>query len=350
MPLQVITATDASQRLADFDAVIDARSESEFALDRLPGAVNWPSLSDAERVIIGTEYKQVSAFTAKKRGAVLVARNIAAHIERELLDAPREWKPLIYCWRGGNRSNSLALVLSQIGFKVNLLEGGYTEFRRTVLTDLETLPQQFTYRVICGKTGSGKSRLLTELAARGAQVLDLEALANHRGSVLGLVPGSPQPSQKQFDTRIWHALRQFDAQRTVWIESESKKVGELRVPQPLIACMRAADCVRLELTVDARVKLLMEDYRFFVQDIATFCERLDALRALRGNDVINAWQGAARTGQVERVVRELLIDHYDPVYLTSMKRNFAKFDEAQWVEPADGDVATLAGVARKLLA
>lgn len=350
MPLQVITATDASQRLADFDTVIDARSESEFALDRLPGAVNWPSLTDAERVIIGTEYKQVSAFTAKKRGAVLVARNIALHIERELLHAPREWKPLIYCWRGGNRSNSLALVLSQIGFKVNLLEGGYTEFRRTVLADLETLPQQFNYRVICGKTGSGKSRLLTELAAQGAQVLDLEALANHRGSVLGLVPGSPQPSQKQFDTRIWHALRQFDTQRTVWIESESKKVGELRVPQPLIACMRASNCVRLELTVQARVRLLMEDYNFFVQDIATFCERLDALRALRGNDVINAWQEAARTGQVERVVHELLIDHYDPVYLASMKRNFAKFDEAQWVAPADGDLGTLATVARKLLA
>jgi tRNA 2-selenouridine synthase len=350
MPLQVITALEASQRLADFDAIIDARSESEFALDRLPGAVNWPSLSDAERVIVGTEYKQVSAFTAKKRGAVLVARNIAAHIERELLDAPREWKPLIYCWRGGNRSNSLALVLGQIGFKVHLLEGGYTEFRRTVLADLETLPQQFTYRVICGKTGSGKSRLLTELAAQGAQVLDLEALANHRGSVLGLVPGSPQPSQKQFDTRIWHALRQFDTQRTVWIESESKKVGELRVPQPLIASMRASDCLRLELTVDARVRLLMQDYDFFVQDIATFCERLDALRALRGNDVIDAWQEAARTGQVERVVRELLIDHYDPVYLASMKRNFAKFDEAQWVEPANGDATTLSIVAHKLLA
>ncbi|MBC7717332.1 MAG: tRNA 2-selenouridine(34) synthase MnmH, partial [Pseudorhodobacter sp.] len=337
MPLQVITATDASQRLADFDAVIDARSESEFALDRLPGAVNWPSLSDAERIVIGTEYKQVSAFTAKKRGAVLVARNIALYIERELLDAPREWKPLIYCWRGGNRSNSLALVLSQIGFKVHLLEGGYTEFRRTVLADLETLPQQFNYRVICGKTGSGKSRLLTELAAQGAQVLDLEALANHRGSVLGLVPGSPQPSQKQFDTRVWHALRQFDITRTVWIESESKKVGELRVAQALIECMRSSNCVRLELPVAARVALLMQDYDFFVEDIAAFCQRLDALRALRGHEVIDAWQEAARTGQLERVVRELLTDHYDPVYVASIQRNFAKFDEARWVEPANGD-------------
>jgi tRNA 2-selenouridine synthase len=104
------------------------------------------------------------------------------------------------------------------------------------------------------------------------------------------------------------------------------------------------------LTVEARVKLLMEDYHFFVQDIATFCERLDALRALRGNEVINAWQEAARTGHVERVVRELLIDHYDPVYLASMKRNFAKFDEAHWVEPTDGDARTLADVAHKLLA
>ncbi len=348
MPLQVITAADASKRLADFDTVIDARSESEFALDRLPGAVNWPSLTDAQRVVVGTEYKQVSAFAAKKRGAVLVARNIAAHIERELLDAPREWKPLIYCWRGGNRSNALALVLSQIGFKVNLLEGGYTEFRRTVLADLETLPQHYQYRVICGKTGSGKSRLLTELAVQGAQVLDLEALANHRGSVLGLVPGSPQPSQKQFDTRIWHALGQFDAAKVVWIESESKKVGELRVPQTLIEQMRASPCLRLELTVEARVKLLMQDYDFFVQDIATFCDRLDALRALRGHDVIDSWQEAARSGRVEQVVRELLIEHYDPVYLASMQRNFAQFDEAQWLEPADGDATTLAAVAREL--
>lgn len=348
MPLQVITAADASKRLADFDTVIDARSESEFALDRLPGAVNWPSLTDAQRVVVGTEYKQVSAFAAKKRGAALVARNIAAHIERELLDAPREWKPLIYCWRGGNRSNALALVLSQIGFKVNLLEGGYTEFRRTVLADLETLPQHYQYRVICGKTGSGKSRLLTELAVQGAQVLDLEALANHRGSVLGLVPGSPQPSQKQFDTRIWHALGQFDAAKVVWIESESKKVGELRVPQTLIEQMRASPCLRLELTVEARVKLLMQDYDFFVQDIATFCDRLDALRALRGHDVIDSWQEAARSGRVEQVVRELLIEHYDPVYLASMQRNFAQFDEAQWLEPADGDATTLAAVAREL--
>ena len=349
MPVLNITAADALNRLADFDTLIDARTQSEFALDRLPGAVNWPSLSDGERALVGTEYKQQSPFTARKRGAALVARNIAGHIERELADTPKDWKPLVYCWRGGKRSGSLALVLDQIGFKVHLLEGGYAEFRRAVVAALEELPQRFSYRVICGKTGSGKSRLLTELAAQGAQVLDLEALANHRGSVLGLVPGSPQPSQKQFDTRVWNALRQFDAARTVWIESESKKVGELRVPQPLIERMRASPCVRLELPVQARVDLLMQDYDFFVQDVPAFCERLDALRALRGNDVVNGWQEAAKSGRIESVVRELLLDHYDPVYLTSMQRNFADFGNALLVAPLNGDADTLREVAARLL-
>ena len=349
MPLLTLTAADALHRLDEFDAVIDARSQSEFALDRLPGAVNWPSLSDDERVRVGTEYKQVSPFNAKKRGAALVARNIAGHIERELAHIPKDWKPLVYCWRGGKRSGALALVLDQIGFKVHLLEGGYAEFRRAVLAALDELPNRFSYRVICGKTGSGKSRLLTELSAQGAQVLDLEALANHRGSVLGLVPGSPQPSQKQFDTRVWDALRRCDPSRTVWIESESKKVGELRVPQALIERMRASPCVRLELPVPARVDLLMQDYDFFVKDVPAFCERLDALRALRGNDVVNGWQEAARSGRIEGVVRELLVDHYDPVYLASIERNFALFHSALRVEPPNGDAGTLREVAASLL-
>ncbi len=349
MPVLNITAGDALQRLAEFDTLIDARTEAEFALDRLPGAVNWPSLTDHERALVGTEYKQLSPFAAKKRGAALVARNIAGHIERELADTPKGWKPLVYCWRGGKRSGALAQVLEQIGFKVHLLEGGYAEFRRAVVAALDELPQRFSYRVICGKTGSGKSRLLSELALQGAQVLDLEALANHRGSVLGLVPGSPQPSQKQFDTRVWNALRQFDATRTVWIESESKKVGELRVPQSLIERMRASPCVRLELPVQARVDLLMQDYDFFVQDVPAFCERLDALRALRGNDVVKGWQDAAKSGHIESVVRELLLDHYDPVYLVSMQRNFAEFGNALLVEPLNGDAGTLREVAAGLL-
>ncbi len=349
MPVLSIKAAEAIERLDSFDTLIDARSESEYAEDRFPGAVNWPTLTDAERKLVGTEYKQVSPFIARKRGAVLAARNIAAHIEREVLDKPKDWKPLVYCWRGGKRSGSLALVLDQIGFKVHVVEGGYREYRRAVMADLEQLPQRLAYRVVCGKTGSGKSRLLGELRRLGAQVLDLESLANHRGSVLGLVPGSPQPGQKQFDSRIWDVLRKFDPAREVWVESESRKVGELRVPQALIEQMRAAPCVRIELPIDARVALLMEDYDFFVKDVNAFCERLDALRALRGNDVVKAWQEAARSGRIEGVVRDLLLSHYDPIYLESMRRNFREFDRAVLSEPADGSNAVLSGVAEDLL-
>ena len=239
-------------------------------------------------------------------------------------------------------------MLDQIGFKVHLLEGGYREYRRAVVADLEQLPGRFNYRVLCGKTGSGKSRLLGALQSQGAQVLDLEILANHRGSVLGLVPGSPQPSQKQFDSRVWEALRHFDPAREVWIESESKKVGELRVPEGLVLRMRESPCVRIELPLDARVRLLMEDYDFFVRDVPVFCERLNALRSLRGNEVVNRWQAAAQAGRIEDVVRELLLTHYDPVYVQSMQRNFSGFEQAMTIEPVNGDVATLHGIAGEL--
>ena len=347
--LITITAAEALTRLHEFSTLIDARSESEFALDRLPGAVNWPSLTDAERIVVGTEYVQVSPFLAKKRGAVLVARNIAAHIERELLDKPKDWRPLVYCWRGGTRSGALATVLDQIGFRVHRLEGGYQAYRRAVIAALDELPAKFQYRVICGSTGSGKSRLLQVLRTQGAQVLDLEALANHRGSVLGLVPGSPQPGQKQFESRVWDALRQLDPLRPVYIESESRKVGDLRVPLALIERMRTAPCLRLELSLDARVALLLEDYGHFVTDTAAFCERLDALRATRGNEVVTAWQEAARTGRTPQVVRELLVQHYDPIYAQSMKRNFvgssALLGELIW----DGGEASLEAAAARAI-
>jgi tRNA 2-selenouridine synthase len=322
MPLTAITATDAIARLDDFDSIIDARSESEYAEDRLPGALNWPSLSDAERAQVGTEYQQESAFDAKKRGAALVARNIAAHIEREVIAKPKGWSPLVYCWRGGKRSGALALVLDQIGFRVQVLEGGYREYRRAVVAALETLPGRFDFRVVCGPTGAGKSRLLQALDAGGAQVLDLETLANHRGSVLGLVPGSTQPSQKHFDTRTWDALRRFDPMLPVYVESESKKIGDLRVPEALIQRMRASPCLWLELGLEERVALLIDEYDFFVADTAAFCARLDALRVLRGNEVVNGWQEAARAGRTAEVVRDLLVRHYDPIYLQSMRRNF----------------------------
>lgn len=185
-----VTAAEALTELARFDAVIDARSESEYAQDHLPGSVNWPSLNDEERARVGTLYAQVSPFEARKLGAALVARNISNHLENHLCGTPRSWQPLVYCWRGGQRSGALALVLSQIGFKVKVLEGGYREYRREVVRSLELLPSALSFRTVCGRTGTGKSRLLRALARQGAQVLDLEAMAEHRGSVLGSFPAS----------------------------------------------------------------------------------------------------------------------------------------------------------------
>jgi tRNA 2-selenouridine synthase len=349
MSVTVVPAAQALERLDSFQAVIDARSESEYAEDRLPGAVNWPSLDDAERHEVGTLYKQVSPFDARKRGAALVAANIARHVARDVMDKPRDWQPLVYCWRGGQRSNSLALVLGQIGFRVHLVEGGYKAFRSAVLEQLPVLAGRLSYRVVCGPTGSGKTRLLQALQAAGAQVLDLEDLASHRSSVLGLIPGQPQPSQKRFDTLVWEKLRSFDPARPVYVESESKKVGNVAVPEALIAAMRASACLRLELSDDERVRLLLEDYDFFSRDTELFCERLGALVQLRGREQVQAWQAQVRAGEIEPVVRELLFKHYDPGYASSTARNFRQFGEAKSIAPTDRTPQAMAALARELV-
>ena len=349
MSIDRISAADALDKLGSFSDVIDARSEGEYADDHLPGAVNWPSLHDDERKIVGTQYKQISQFEAKKLGAALVAKNIAQHIQRDVLDKPKEWQPLLYCWRGGKRSGSLALILDQIGFRVTLVDGGYKAFRAALMEDLPQLAAQYRYQVVCGPTGSGKTRLLQALAAEGAQVLDLEALACHRSSVLGVIPGVPQPSQKAFDSRIWTALRGFDIARPVYIESESKKVGNVAVPEGLIAAMRASPCLNLLLPENERVALLLEDYDFFVTDIEFFCSRLAALTEARGKAVVQDWQSRARSGDVASVVRELLRMHYDPVYLQSMRRNFAQYETARRLSLDDRGIPAMTAMAQSLL-
>ncbi len=311
-----------------FDAVIDARSEGEHAEDHLPGALNWPSLANEERIRVGTLYKQVSPFEAQKIGSALVAANISRHIQAHVLDKPKHWQPLIYCWRGGKRSNSLALILGQIGFKVHLIEGGYKAFRKAVIEDTPRQVEPLSFRVLCGPTGSGKTRLLQALAAQGAQVLDLEALASHRASVLGVIPGHPQPTQKAFETRLWNTLRNFDPKQVVFVEAESKKVGNVTIPDSLMGAMRESPCVRLALSLPHRVQLLMEDYDYFSRDAGFFCERLDKLIDLKGRTVVEDWKARVREGQTAEVVAELLHSHYDPGYETSTSRNFRQYPQA----------------------
>lgn len=349
MSLQTIPATEALARLDSFDTVIDARSEDEYAEDHLPGAVNWPTLNNEERITIGTMYKQVNAFEAKKRGAAIAARNIARHIDNHVIDKPKNWAPLTYCWRGGKRSGSLSLVLGQIGFHVTLIEGGYKAFRAAMREDLEQRVDQLQWRVVCGTTGSGKTRLLQALQAEGAQVLDLEALACHRSSVLGALPGVAQPSQKHFDMRIWDVIRHFDPTKPVFVESESKKVGNVAVPEGLILAMRRSPCINLQLPDPLRVTLLLEDYDYFVQNTERFCERLEALTQARGKSVIQQWQTDVREGRIGQVVLALLTEHYDPVYLQSMHRNFPQFAAADTLHAQGIDATAMRKLARTVL-
>lgn len=356
MSVNVVSAQDAIVRMrlplgtpGAYSAIIDARTEDEFALDHLPGAQNWPSLSNAERIVIGTMYKQEGPFEAKKKGAGLVAANISKHIEHHVLDLPKDWQPLVYCWRGGKRSGSLALILGQIGFKVSIIEGGYKAFRSAMVDAIPPLAESLSWRVICGPTGSGKTRLLHCLKEQGAQVLDLEGLANHRSSVLGIIPGQAQPSQKHFDTLLWDALRNMDPTKPVFVESESRKVGNLAVPESLILSMRASPCYQLELSDEERVKLLLEDYDFFVKDPALFSKRLDALVAIRGKQVVEDWQALIAAGSMEDVVRDLLKLHYDPTYFASMKRNFLQIDKAQVVLAKSRSLESLSSVAKLVM-
>ena len=348
MSLQLISAADALQTIDAFSTVIDARSEDEYALDHLPGAVNWPTLTNDERRIVGTTYKQISAFEARKRGAAMAARNIAGHIDREVLQLPTDWQPLLYCWRGGKRSGALALILDQIGFKVTLIEGGYKAFRAGIVANTPQRVQGLRFTVVCGPTGSGKTRLLHALQAAGAQVLDLEALAQHRSSVLGAIPGQPQPSQKAFETRVWDALRRFDQARPVFVESESKKVGNVSVPDSLMDAMRASPCLRLELPEDERVALLMEDYAFFAEDAELFCDRLGVLVELRGKALVAEWQASVRAGRVQHVVRDLLHKHYDPGYSGSMRRSYAHYEASKLIAASDRSARTFSQLALQL--
>lgn len=350
MSLQSTDAATAATQLADYDAIIDARSPAEFAEDHLPGAINWPVLDDDERRIVGTLYVQDSPLAARKLGAAMVARNVARHIEDHLADKPREWRPLVYCWRGGQRSGSLAWFLDQIGFRTTRLAGGYKGFRAVVRADLEEWPTRLALRVLAGRTGSGKTRLLQALAAEGAQTLDLEGLARHRGSVLGGLPDRPQPSQKHFDSLLWSALRALDPARPVFVESESKKIGALQLPEALVQRMRGqGQVLRIEMPDAARVQLLLQEYGFFADDVPGFCTLLDGLVALRGRERVAQWQALARSGDWAGLFERLMHEHYDPLYLRSMDNHFAGYSAASPLHLADGEAPSLQAAARRLV-
>ena len=337
-------------QLADFDELIDVRSESEFAEDHIPGALNCPVLNDAERARVGFLYKQVSPFDAKKAGAALVSANIARHLEARFQARARDWRPLVYCWRGGSRSDAMAHVLRQVGWQCARLEGGYRAYRRAVIADLLAQPARFQWRSICGATGCGKSRLLRALAALGAQVLDLEALAAHRGSVLGNLPGTAQPPQKMFESRIWHTLRGFSPAHPVYVEAESRKVGNLRVPEALIAGMWRSPCIVLEAPMSVRVALLKEEYAHYIADPSALCAQLACLTGIHGRETVAGWARKVQACAWNEFIEDLLSRHYDPAYHRSTIKHYAGLSRAPRLTVAASDDAEFQRLARECIA
>lgn len=308
--------------LARFDNIIDVRSPAEFAEDHIPGAINCPVLDDRQRIEVGTLYKQVSPFAARKVGAAMVSENIARHLRASFFDRPKDWKPLIYCWRGGNRSGAMTTVFRAIGWKATQLEGGYKTWRNHVITRLEQLPLELSFRVICGATGSGKTRILQAIAELGEQVLDLETLACHKGSVLGVLPGQPQPTQKCFETLLLQAISTFDPARPVHVEAESRKIGRLQLPETLLASIRQGERLNVEASLAARIDFLLADYDYFLQMPDLLLQRLDRLKGMHSRETLARWVEQVRSADWTSLVRELLTQHYDALYHRSQGLHF----------------------------
>ena len=339
-------------RVADrhaFDTIIDARSPAEFALDHIPGALNYPVLNDEERVIVGTLYKQQGAFEARRVGGAMVAANLAKHLQGPLADRPARWKPLVYCWRGGMRSGSMVTWLRLVGWDAQQLQGGYKSWRRHVIELLAALAPQLPLRVLCGPTGSAKTRILQALAERGEQVLDLEACARHRGSVLGGWPGVPQPSQTAFETLLGQALEGMDLQRPIYVEAESSKIGRLSVPPPLIQHLRSSPCVEIEASPAVRLEFLLRDYTNLGDDPELLANQLGFLRPLHGNQIIDRWQDWARTGQLAPLFAELMGLHYDPLYARSQNKNLSQWAQRQSVCAENLSPAGIGAVADQVI-
>lgn len=329
-------------QVAEFDTIIDVRSPSEFAEDHIPGAINCPVLDDEERIRVGTLYKQVSPFEARKVGAVLVARNIARHVETHFAGHPKSWRPLVYCWRGGQRSGAFTHVLREIGWSARRLEGGYKRWRHHVLDQLAVLPTQLRFQVVAGPTGSGKSRLLEAMARQGAQVLHLEALAAHKGSVLGGLPDAPQPSQKWFDTSLYAALSHFDPERPVFVESESRRIGLMTLPDAMVKAIGESPALRVSVDLSARVDFLLRDYDYLC-NTERLKQLLPRLLELQGKETIQRWQDLADAGDFRALVAELLERHYDPLYARSLRRRSQSPDNlVQATDLSDDGIEQLA--------
>jgi len=327
--------------------VIDARSEREYAEDHLPCAVSLPVVDNKEYAEVGTTHR-TDKHRAYTIGVSYALKNISRYIDELVARHPKDARMLVYCFRGGKRSKLWFDALSTIGFRVDRLPGGWKAYRAWVRAQLETLPRKFHYQVLCGPTGCGKTRLLAALESVGAQVLELEGLAQHRGSLIGDIPGVAQPSQKWFDSLLVEKLRCFDPSKPVWVESESKKIGAIQLPASLLEAIHGGRLFSLTAPMTERVSLWREDYSHFAHDLGALMGRLHFLRPLIGGEEFARWEELARERRAPDLFRRLMEAHYDPAYARSIGKNYPKIAEASKLELSRLDRSSLLDTARKL--
>ncbi len=311
--------------ISRFDEIIDVRSPGEFADDHVPGAVNLPVLDDAERALVGTIYKQESAFRARKIGASLVAQRAGRNIAASLIEKPGSYQPLVYCWRGGMRSGAFATILQQIGWRAEVLQGGYKAYRRAVVGLLYAMPGTSPpllprLVVLEGNTGTAKTEILHLLAARGAQILDLEGLASHRGSLFGAM-ADDQPAQRAFDSRIAARIALFDPSQPVFVEAESSRIGHLGLPAVVWAEMRSAPRIALRAPSSLRGDYLAKAYVDIADDRERLKRTIDLLAPYHPAGRIADWQTLVQEGKMAELARQLVTHHYDPKYARQRARD-----------------------------
>jgi len=352
--MQQVETITLPHDFSEFSEIIDVRSPSEFADDHLPGAINLPVLNDEERKIVGTLHKS-NPFAARRLGAGMISANASRHLAEHLAQKEKGYAPLVYCWRGGQRSNSLAHILRSIGWRARVLTGGYKAFRKFSSQDLEDLfaNPELKLTVLAGPTGVAKTRLLKTLEAadpESAQVLDLEGLANHKGSILGLTPNTTQPSQKLFESRLWDTLRKFDPSRPIFTEAESNRIGVLHCPPALWKKLGESRVVTIDLPLAQRAAFLLDDYPYFTQDPEHLKNLLERLVKLRGHEQVNAWNAQIDAKQWPEFVESILKNHYDLAYRLAGDEKSNYQAATTTIRLTDFSATSLATATRQLLA
>jgi tRNA 2-selenouridine synthase len=308
----------------NFDTIIDVRSPSEFANDHIIGAINCPVLSDQEREKVGTIYKKESTFKAKIIGSSITARNIADHIENKFLEKKGSWQPLIYCWRGGHRSKAFSIILSEVGWRTYQLDGGYKEYRNSVVKFFENIGSKLKIILISGKTGSAKTKILQKIGELGGQILDLEGLANHKGSLLGKMPGLDQPSQKLFESKLLNKLKELNLKKNIYVEAESSKIGNVHIPKSIWAKMIISPRVEIKADLKLRANFLVTDYDYMCNNPDLINPLLIGLKKRLSKNLIDSWKDLILKKKWTDLTESFLQNHYDPSYSSNTIKNDRK--------------------------